>query len=1051
VTGYLVERCQGAGCTNFNQIATPAGTTYNDTGLTAATSYSYRVRATDAAQNLSPYSNTATTSTQAADTQPPTAPGTLNATAAGSTQINLRWGAATDNVAVTGYLVERCQGAGCTNFTQIATPAGTTYNDTGLTAAISYSYRVRATDAAQNLGPYSNVATATTQASATTLVAAYSFDEGSGATVSDASGNGNNGTISGATWTASGKYGKALSFNGGSMVTIPDAASLHLSSAMTLEAWVNPTATDSSWRDVIYKGNDNYFLEGTSLNGSAPDVGGTFGGAGADVAGSSALAANTWSYLAGTYDGATLRLYVNGTQVASQARTGAIATSTNPLTIGGDPIFGQWFSGLIDEVRVYNAALTASQIQSDMLVGGNYPSTPGALAATTASASEVDLNWLPATDNHGITGYLVERCQGAGCTNFTQIATPTGTSYNDTGLSADTTYQYRVRAVNSLGNAGGYSNVAVGFTGLAISPRVTDVTFTRTQQFSAVGPGSSSATWSVDGTVGGTAASGTVTSSGLYSPPNAVGTHTVTVTSSGEAASATVYVTNYAGVLTTHNDLARTGANTNETTLTPSNVNTSSFGKLFSYPLDGLSFASPLYVANVNVPGQGFHNIVYVVTEHDSVYAYDADGLSSTPIWKDSFINPAAGVTPIPPADTGETDDIPNEIGITGTPTIDPATNTMYLVAATKEVNGGTTRYVNRLHALDITTGAEKFGGPIVIDAHVPGTGVDAVNGVISFNNITENQRAGLTLANGELYIAFANHGFNPPYHGWLMAYNPSTLHQDWVFCTTPNSQSGGIWMGGGGIGVDASGSLYFSTGNGTFDANTGKADYGDSLVKLNQNGAVSDYFTPYNYQSLDNNDIDLASGGILLLPDQPGTHPHEVIAAGKGGTVYVVDRDSMGHVGSGNDNQIVQSLINVFPTGGSYNTGNYSAPVYFNGAVYYAPVSGQLMRFSLSNGRLSTSPTSVSPETYQRRGGAMSISANGTSSGILWALQTNGGVGVLRAYDPANLANELYTSDQAGARDTLGGWMKFSPPVIANGHVYVASSTALVGYGLLP
>jgi hypothetical protein len=487
-------------------------------------------------------------------------------------------------------------------------------------------------------------------------------------------------------------------------------------------------------------------------------------------------------------------------------------------------------------------------------------------------------------------------------------------------------------------------------------------------------------------------------------------------------------------------------------TLTPSNVNSSSFGKLFSYPLDGLSFASPLYVPNVNVPGQGFHNIVYVVTEHDSVYAYDADGLSSTPIWKDSFINPAAGVTPIPPADTGETDDIPNEIGITGTPTIDPATNTMYLVAATKEVSGGTTRYVNRLHALDITTGAEKFGGPVVIDAHVPGTGVDAVNGVISFNNITENQRPGLTLANGELYVGFANHGFNPPYHGWLMAYNPSTLHQDWVFCTTPNAQSGGIWMGGGGIGVDASGSLYFSTGNGTFDANTGnKADYGDSLVKLNQNGAVSDYFTPYNYQALDNGDIDLASGGILLLPDQPGTHAHEIIVAGKGGTVYLVDRDNMGHVGSGNDNQIVQSLINIFPTGGSFNTGNYSAPVYFNGAVYFAPVSGQLMRFSLTNGRLSTSPTSVSPETYQRRGGSMSVSANGTSSGILWALQTNSGVGVLRAYDATNLANELYTSDQAGSRDTLGGWMKFSPPVIANGRVYVASSTALVGYGLLP
>ena len=244
----------------------------------------------------------------------------------------------------------------------------------------------------------------------------------------------------------------------------------------------------------------------------------------------------------------------------------------------------------------------------------------------------------------------------------------------------------------------------------------------------------------------------------------------------------------------------------------------------------------------MNIPGQGFHNVVLVATEHDSVYAFDADGRSNTPIWKDSFINPAAGVTPIPPAVTGETGDIPNEIGITGTPVIDPSTNTVYVVAATQEVNGGTTSYVNRLHALDLTTGAEKFGGPIVIQATVPGNGGDSVNGTISFNNITENQRPALTLQNGEVYIGFSNHGNNPPYHGWLLAYNASTLHQDWVFCTTPNAMKGGIWMGGGGIGVDASGNLYFSTGNGTFDgpsSSGGSNDFGDSLLKLSPSGAA--------------------------------------------------------------------------------------------------------------------------------------------------------------------------------------------------------------------
>ena len=333
-------------------------------------------------------------------------------------------------------------------------------------------------------------------------------------------------------------------------------------------------------------------------------------------------------------------------------------------------------------------------------------------------------------------------------------------------------------------------------------------------------------------------------------------------------------MSNDPGTFTFHNDNMRDGANLNETVLTPANVNSTSFGKLFSYPLDGLTFASPLYVQNVNVPGQGFHNVVVVATEHDSVYAFDADGRSNTPIWKDSFINPAAGVTPIPPAVTGETGDIPNEIGITGTPVIDPSTNTIYVVAATQEVSGGTTSYVNRLHALDLTTGAEKFGGPIVIQASVPGNGGDSVNGTISFNNITENQRPALTLQNGEVYIGFSNHGNNPPYHGWLMAYNASTLHQDWVFCTTPNAMKGGIWMGGGGIGVDASGNLYFSTGNGTFDGPSstgGSNDFGDSLLKLNPSGARTDFFTPYNYAALDSGDVDLASGGIILLPGPAG------------------------------------------------------------------------------------------------------------------------------------------------------------------------------------
>jgi Concanavalin A-like lectin/glucanases superfamily len=901
------------------------------------------------------------------------------------------------------------------------------------------------------------------------LVAAYGFDEGSGTTVTDASGNGNNGTIANGTWSTTGKYGKALQFNGtSSLVTIPDAASLHLSTGMTLEAWVDPSTVSASWRDVIYKANDNFYLEATSTNGSFPDAGLIAGGSYADAFGTAKLTANTWAFLTETYDGSTLRLYVNGTQVASTAHTGAITTSTNPLQIGGDSLYGQFFAGLIDNVRIYNVALTAAQIQTDEATSVNPqgpdttpPSQPGTLTATTISGSEVDLSWGASTDNVGVTGYDVERCSGTSCTTFTQIGTVTGTTYKDTTVSALTSYSYRVRAFDAAGNLSAYSNTATTSTGLLVTPRQYAITPAMTEQYTAAVPnGSPAASWSVDGIAGGNATVGTISTAGLYTAPSGVGQHTITATSGSLTATATVYVTNYAGTFTAHNDNGRTGENLNETVLTPSNVKSSSFGKLFSYPLDGLTFASPLYVENVAIAGQGNHNVVYVATEHDSVYAFDADGKSSTPLWKDSFINPAVGVTPIPPADTGETGDIPNEIGITGTPVIDQATNTLYVVAATKEVSGGTTTYVNRLHALNLSTGAEVDGGPVVINPQVAGTGVDAVNGQVSFNKIGENQRASLLLVGNEVYVAFADHGFNPPYHGWVLAYNGSTLHQDWAFCTTCNSQSGGVWMGGGGVAADSAGNLFFSTGNGTFDQNAGGGDYGDTLLKLNSSGAVSDYFTPYNYQALDNGDIDLASGGIILLPDQPGPFAHEVLVAGKGGTIYLVNRDNMGHAGTTSDSQIIQSDINVFPTGGSYNTGNYSEPTYFNGNVYYAPVDGPVMQFSLTNGRLSTAPTSESSavfngktSTFSARGGETAISANGTSNGILWALQSNGDStpGTLHAYNPSNLAQEYWNSDQSGTRDQLDPWLKFTLPLVANGRVYVVSQGKLTAYGLLP
>ena len=399
------------------------------------------------------------------------------------------------------------------------------------------------------------------------LVAAYAFNEGTGTTVNDSSGNGNNGTITNATWTTSGKYSDALVFNGTSaLVTIPDAASLHLTTGMTLEAWVNPSTVTSAWRDVIYKGNDNYWLEATSDSGSKPAAGATLGSSDVDTLGTAALATSTWTFLTETYNGSALDLYVNGTLVSSLAQTGNILTSTNPLQIGGDSIYGQYFQGMIDEVRVYNVALTAVQIQSDMntpIAPDTQPPTAPTNLTATASAGQINLSWTASTDNVGVTGYLIER-EDPGSSSFMQIGTTTSTTYSDTNnVLAGNTYSYRVRATDAAGNLSPYTNPpATATAGFGISPHVVTLTLTQTQQFTA---NSTGVTWSVDGVAGGSPTTGTITSTGLYTAPNSIGTHTVTATTSvyPNGDNATVNVTNLAGVYTFHNDNMRTGQNLN--------------------------------------------------------------------------------------------------------------------------------------------------------------------------------------------------------------------------------------------------------------------------------------------------------------------------------------------------------------------------------------------------------------------------------------------------------------------------------------------------------
>jgi len=503
-------------------------------------------------------------------------------------------------------------------------------------------------------------------------------------------------------------------------------------------------------------------------------------------------------------------------------------------------------------------------------------------------------------------------------------------------------------------------------------------------------------------------------------------------------------------VLTYHNDKARTGQNTNETVLTLANVNTNSFGLLFTYAVDGYVYAKPLVLANVTIPSNGVHNVVYVATEHDSVYAFDADsntGSNVVPLWQVSFINPSAGITSVPSGDVNCNDIVP-EVGITSTPVIDPAAGTIYVEAKTKEVVSNVTNYVHQLHALDVATGAEKLGGPVIIQASVPGTG-DGNDGLgnVLFNPLTQFSRTGLLLNNGAVYFAYASHCDNGPYHGWLFGYDATTLATNGLFNATPNGGLGGIWASGCGPTCDTNGNLYVSTGNGTFDPING--NFGDTLLKLSTSNSlmVTDYFTPFNQQSLNTNDNDLGSGGVVLLPDEAGSvaHPHLVVFAGKEGTIYLVDRDNMGQFNLTNDSQIVQSLLGAI--GICFDT-----PAYFNNTLYYIGVDDVIKAFAITNGSIASTPASQGSMVFGFPGATPSISANGTNEGIAWAIQSDAyqsnAPSILHAYNAADVSQELYNSSQADARDTLGGAVKFTVPTIANGKVYVGTESTLSVFG---
>lgn len=797
------------------------------------------------------------------DTTPPTAPTNLVATVVLSSQINLTWTASTDNVGVTGYKVERCSGTGCSSFTQIATPTNTSFNDTGLTGSTSYSYRVRATDAAGNLSSYSNTA-----------------------------------------------------------------------------------------------------------------------------------------------GGATL----------------------------------------------------APQLTA-----------PSNLAATVASNSQINLMWTASTETGGtISKYLVERCQGTGCSNFAQIATPTTTSYNDTGLTASTSYSYRGRATDAANNLSPYSNVASGTT-LAPSPvsvSITpvrggavvgqSVTFTATVQNDI---GAAGVTWSKSA---GSFSSQSTTSATLVAP-NSTGNVTVTATSvanNAASASATIAVTDLTGATTWRYDNTRAGANTHEFALTAANVNTTTFGKLFSCAVDAPVYAQPLWVANLSIGG-GTHNVIFVATVHDTVYAFDADKASCTTYWQKSLLG--SGETWVSSSDVGTTDITP-DIGIIGTPVIDPTKTTLYVVSKSEATGSGcnpSSSCHQRIHALNLADGSEKFSGPMEISATVTGGGDGSSGGTLPFDSLTQNQRPALTYLNGTVYIAWASHGDNGPYHGWVIGYSATNLTQQTAkFNSTPDGGLGGVWMSGNGLAADANNNLYCVTGNGTFDGTlppvAGADDFGDSVLKLSTSAGLSlaDFFTPFNQSSLNGGDTDLGSGGVVILPDQSGGGPtHLLFISSKSGTIYLINRDNLGKFNSSTD-QVVQEFV---ASGGGF----WSTPAFWQNTMYAGGSGDNVIAWPFSHttpGQFDTTSSSSSPTGYGFPGSSPTVSASGTTNGIVWAIDSSAygvpccanGPAVLHAYDATNLANELWNSGQVAA-DQAGNAVKFTVPMVANGKVYVGTRREISVYGLKP
>jgi len=508
-------------------------------------------------------------------------------------------------------------------------------------------------------------------------------------------------------------------------------------------------------------------------------------------------------------------------------------------------------------------------------------------------------------------------------------------------------------------------------------------------------------------------------------------------------------------VLTWKYNNTRLGVNSSETTLTPANVNSSTFGLLFHiYPQFGKPDPQPLYVSNLSVAGVK-HNVIFMETEMDYALAFDAD--TGVELWKSRVLLPGE----VPSDDRGVGSVTPT-IGVTATPVIDLSMGphgTEYLVAMSKDASGN---YHHRLHALDITTGAEEFSGPVEIAATAPGTGPNSINGQQVFNPAQLKEQAALTLVNGTIITTWSSQDDTAPYNGWVLGYNEQTLAQTQVWCVTPNGKSASIWMSRAGPAADASGNIYLLTANGTFDTKLNAQgfpsmqDYGNSMMKMSISGStftVEDYFAMHNVTYEVNHDLDFGSGGIMLLPPLTGAAGMKnlVVGAGKDMTIYLADTTNLGKFNATTD-QIYQEVPDAY-------TGiEYASPTFFNGYLYYAATKDVVRVFQMQNALINpTTPVATGTTAIQLQGMNLIVSANGASNGILWGIENQGNkTQVLHAYNATSFNNvvltELYNSTQApNGRDTFGVGDHFATPIVINGKVYAGSANGFGVFGLLP